>query len=51
MLEKDGLIILGKSEQRGRKRSIHIIDLNKRLKKNVSKETIKNLIKFSKKTS
>ena len=26
MLEKDGLIILGKSEQRGRKRSIHIID-------------------------
>nr|WP_015141695.1 transcriptional regulator [Clostridium perfringens]AFV15090.1 LexA repressor [Clostridium perfringens] len=46
MLEKDGLIILGKSEQRGRKRSIHIIDLNK---KNVSEETIKNLIKFSKK--
>ncbi|MGU8584273.1 LexA family protein, partial [Clostridium perfringens] len=29
MLEKDGLIILRKSEQRGRKRSIHIIDLNK----------------------
>lgn len=49
MLEKDGLIILGKSEQRGRKRSIHIIDLNKKIKKNVSKETIKNLIKFSKK--
>lgn len=33
MLEKDGLIILGKSEQRGRKRSIHIIDLNKKIKK------------------
>ena len=49
MLEKDGLIILGKSEQRGRKRSIHIIDLNKKIKKNVSEETIKNLIKFSKK--
>ncbi|MDJ8945223.1 hypothetical protein ACSW95_15665 (plasmid) [Clostridium perfringens] len=48
MLEKDGLIILGKSEQRGRKRSIHIIDLNKKIKKNVSEETIKNLIKFSK---
>ncbi|ELC8371308.1 transcriptional regulator (plasmid) [Clostridium perfringens] len=49
MLEKDGLIILGKSEQRGRKRSIHIIDLNKKIKENVSEETIKNLIKFSKK--
>ncbi|MCX0383797.1 LexA family protein, partial [Clostridium perfringens] len=49
MLEKDGLIILGKSEQRSRKRSIHIIDLNKKIKKNVSEETIKNLIKFSKK--
>ncbi|WP_283696827.1 hypothetical protein [Clostridium perfringens] len=49
MLEKDELIILGKSEQRGRKRSIHIIDLNKKIKKNVSEETIKNLIKFSKK--
>ena len=49
MLEKDGLIILGKSEQKGRKRSIHIIDLNKKIKKNVSEETIKNLIKFSKK--
>ena len=49
MLEKYGLIILGKSEQRGRKRSIHIIDLNKKIKKNVSEETIKNLIKFSKK--
>lgn len=49
MLEKDGLIKLGKREQRGRKRSIHIIDLNKKIKKNVSEETIKNLIKFSKK--
>ncbi|MCJ8343741.1 MAG: hypothetical protein MJH09_12995, partial [Cetobacterium sp.] len=49
MLEKDGLIKLEKSEQRGRKRSIHIIDLNKKLKENISKETIKNLIKFSKK--
>ena len=49
MLEKYGLIILGKSEQRGRKRSIHIIDLNKKIKKNISEETIKNLIKFSKK--
>ncbi|WP_415348470.1 transcriptional regulator, partial [Clostridium perfringens] len=49
MLEKDGLIKLEKSEQRGRKRSIHIIDLNKKLKENISKEAIKNLIKFSKK--
>ncbi len=49
MLEKDGLIKLGKSEQRGRKRSIHIIDLNKKIKENVSEESIKNLIKFSKK--
>lgn len=31
------------------KRSIHIIDLNKKIKENVSEETIKNLIKFSKK--
>nr|QDB00937.1 putative transcriptional regulator [Clostridium perfringens] len=49
MLEKDGLIKLGKRKQRGRKRSIHIIDLNKKIKENVSEETIKNLIKFSKK--
>ncbi|XZM80644.1 transcriptional regulator (plasmid) [Clostridium perfringens] len=49
MLEKDGLIKLGKREQRGRKRSIHIIDLNKKIKKNVSEETIKSLIKLSKK--
>lgn len=49
MLEKDGLIKLGKREQRGRKRSIHIIDLNKKIKENISKEAIKNLIKFSKK--
>ncbi|WP_243448862.1 hypothetical protein [Clostridium perfringens] len=49
MLEKDGLIKLGKREQRGRKRSIHIIDLNKKIKENVSEKTIKNLIKFSKK--
>ncbi|EGT0000689.1 transcriptional regulator [Clostridium perfringens] len=49
MLEKDGLIKLGKREQRGRKRSIHIIDLNKKIKKNISEEIIKNLIKFSKK--
>lgn len=49
MLEKDELIILGKKEKRGRKRSIHIIDLNKKIKKNVSEEAIKNLIKFSKK--
>ena len=49
MLEKDGLIILGKSEKRCRKRSINIIDLNKKIKENLSEETIKNLIKFSKK--
>lgn len=49
MLEKDGLIILGKCEQKGRKRSIHIIDLNKKIKENISEEAIKNLIKFSKK--
>ena len=49
MLEKDGVIILGKNEQKSRKRSIHIIDLNKKIKKNVSEENIKNLIKFSKK--
>ncbi|AMN30666.1 SOS-response repressor and protease LexA (plasmid) [Clostridium perfringens] len=49
MLEKDGLIKLWKREQRGRKKSIHIIDLNKKIKKNVLEETIKNLIKFSKK--
>lgn len=49
MLEKDGLIKLEKSEQRGRKRSIHIIDLKQKLKENISKEAIKNLIKFSKK--
>ena len=49
MLEKDGVIILGKNEQKSRKRNIHIIDLNKKIKKNVSEENIKNLIKFSKK--
>ena len=49
ILEKDGLIKLWKIEQRCRKRSIHIIDLNKKIKKNISEETINNLIKFSKK--
>lgn len=49
MLEKDGLIKLGKGDQRDRKRSINIIDLNKKIKENVSEESIKNLIKFSKK--
>lgn len=41
MLEKDGLIILRKSEQRGRKRSIHIIDLNKKIKKMYQKKLLK----------
>ena len=49
MLEKDGLIKLGKSEQIGIKRSINIIDLNKNIKKNVSEVTIKNITKLSKK--
>ncbi|WP_283717267.1 transcriptional regulator [Clostridium perfringens] len=49
MLEKDGLIKLGKREQKCRKRSIHIIDLNKKIKENVLEEKFKNLIKFSKK--
>ena len=44
MLEKDGLIKLEKREQRGRKRSIHIINLNQKIQ-----ETIKNQIKISKK--
>ncbi|MDH5070331.1 MAG: winged helix-turn-helix transcriptional regulator [Clostridium perfringens] len=41
MLEKDGLIKLGKREQRGRKRSIHIIDLNKKIKKMYQKKLLK----------
>ncbi len=44
MLEKDGLIKLEKREQRGRKRSINIINLNQKIQ-----ETIKNQIKISKK--
>ena len=41
MLEKDGLIKLGKREQRGRKRSIHIIHLNKKIKKMYQKKLLK----------
>ena len=49
ILEKDGLIKLGKREQIGKKRSINIIDLNKNIKKNVSEVTIKNITKLSEK--
>lgn len=38
-----------KKEQIGRKSIINIIDLNKKVQKNISEETIKNIIKIYKK--